>query len=98
MRCFRLLARFFEHRLDFIERSQCQIDQTTIDPDLPIAYAIECRLEIVSERSKRLKSEHRAGTLDGMQSAKCAAQQFLIAVILIQFQQRGFEIDGNLSR
>ena len=52
----------------------------------------------MGERGQIVEPEHGARALDGVQAAKDPAHQLQVAGILVQLQQRRFQIHENFAR
>ena len=91
-------GRRIQHRLDLIAGGERQIDQVASNGKFSLAQLIECRFQVVGESGDVLEAGHRARSLDGMQRTERAPDQFQIAAVLVQFQQRRFQFREQFPR
>ena len=91
------LPSLFQHRPDLIERRERQIDQLRADLQPPVAHLVEGRLQIVREGGHILEAEHRPRAFERVQRAEDPPHQLLVGAVVVQLQQRRFQIDKNLA-
>jgi hypothetical protein len=88
---------FFDHEADLIEGCESEIDQLRTNFKIPVADLIEGGFEIVGEGRQLFKTEHGAGTLEGVESAKDASNEVHVRVVLIQLEKSRFQVNNDLA-
>ena len=64
---------------------------------LPVAQPVEGRLQIVRKTGDVVKTEHRTRSFDGMQGPEGARDYLAVFALLIQLQQRRFQLREQLA-
>jgi len=84
-------VRGIQHGFDLVARSQSQVDEVFGGRQFSLAQLVEDRFQIVSEGGDVIETEHRAGSLDGVQRTERPPYHLGIVALLVQFQQGRFQ-------
>jgi hypothetical protein len=67
------------------------------DRKAAVTNRVEGVFQVVGECGERVKTEHRAGTLYGVQRAEGASDKVQVSGIFVEGQERGLKLDQDFA-